>query len=355
MRIFSNNFNHPVLFKINSNPQSIEVYEGQTATFTASGIGTPIQWQKSTDNGVTWTNISGANSTTYTTPATVRSTDNQNLFRVLFGSAVSFGASLSVWNPLALGSDLGVWLDPSFGLFQERTGASATTTAGNGNPVGTWRAKDGTINGSAGIDSQRPINRTTGLNNTPCVEFVRSSNNSLVFTTPLQGVFRNRAYGYIFAAISSSTDTTEYMPFGFSINSSGSFARAGIFLNRSNVSGSGALIGRRLDSDSLQTADTQTYFSNNENLIIGGEWLWGKREAYLRKNGSRVGSNTTFQTQGLTSDTNSARVVLGELNGDRYYNGKIGHLVVASPTFEYNQETISKIEGFINYKTGNIY
>jgi hypothetical protein len=354
MRIFSNNFNHPVLFKINSNPQSIEVYEGQTATFAASGIGTPIQWQKSTDNGVTWTNISGANSTTYTTPATVRSTDNQNLFRVLFGSAVSFGASLSVWNPLSLGSDLAVWLDPSFGLFQQITGASATTTAGDGNSVGTWRARNGSINGVAPNDSQRPISRTTGLNNTPCVEFVKTSSTFLTFTTPLASVFRNKPYGYIFSSFSPSTDSTQHVLVHFSRNVDTNFVRATAITNRT-ASGQISTTGRRLDTDSAQFVDAAGAFTNNEVFIYGGEWLWAIAEAYVRKNGSRIASSTTFQTQGLTSDTDSVQVRLGAAGNTAFYGGKIGHVIVTNPIFQHNPETISKIEGFINYKTGNIY
>lgn len=57
-----------------------------------------------------------------------------------------------------------LWLDSTFGLFQERTGASATTpAAAHGDPVGTWRARTGQ-NFVAPADGQRPTLRSnTGL------------------------------------------------------------------------------------------------------------------------------------------------------------------------------------------------
>lgn len=77
------------------------------------------------------------------------------------------GAGGVDWSPLALfasGEEGAIWdfLDPSI-FFQERTGASATTTAGVGDPVGT--VLDSSGNGFhliAPSDSARPILRLTG-------------------------------------------------------------------------------------------------------------------------------------------------------------------------------------------------
>ena len=54
-------------------PQDVEVKENETATFTVKVTGTePLsyQWQQSTDNGSSWTNIDGANAAKYTTGKT---------------------------------------------------------------------------------------------------------------------------------------------------------------------------------------------------------------------------------------------------------------------------------------------
>lgn len=58
---------------ITTQPQDVEVKENETATFTVKVTGTePLsyQWQQSTDNGNSWTNIDGANAAEYTTEKT---------------------------------------------------------------------------------------------------------------------------------------------------------------------------------------------------------------------------------------------------------------------------------------------
>ncbi len=69
-------------------PKDQIAVQDQSASFIVAVTGTDfsgdrltLQWQKSTDNGATWTDITGANSLTYTTPSTVL-TDNGQKFRV---------------------------------------------------------------------------------------------------------------------------------------------------------------------------------------------------------------------------------------------------------------------------------
>ena len=52
---------------VTTNPANQSVNAGQTATFTAAATGNPaatVQWQVSTDGGVTYNNIAGTTSTT---------------------------------------------------------------------------------------------------------------------------------------------------------------------------------------------------------------------------------------------------------------------------------------------------
>jgi hypothetical protein len=83
---------------ITTQPASATVNVGQTATFSvaASGTGLSYQWQRGT------TNIAGATSASYTTPATVIG-DSGATFRVVVtnvgGSVTSSGATLTVVNP----------------------------------------------------------------------------------------------------------------------------------------------------------------------------------------------------------------------------------------------------------------
>ena len=70
---------------IGTQPQNQGVIEGNQATFTiVASITSDVityQWQKSVDSGANWSNINGANSASYTTPATVYPTTPSEQFR----------------------------------------------------------------------------------------------------------------------------------------------------------------------------------------------------------------------------------------------------------------------------------
>lgn len=94
---------------ITADPVSRTVTVGKTAVFsvTAAGNGLTYQWQKSTDSGGTWTNVTagtGDTTDTYTTPAADKA-DSGSLYRCVVtrggGSAISAAATLTVRNPLS--------------------------------------------------------------------------------------------------------------------------------------------------------------------------------------------------------------------------------------------------------------
>lgn len=86
---------------ITQQPTSVLAADGQGVTFTATASGAPppsVQWQVSSDGGVTYSDIPQADATTYTTVAT-DSDDNdeyQAVFANAAGSVVSDAASLTV-------------------------------------------------------------------------------------------------------------------------------------------------------------------------------------------------------------------------------------------------------------------
>jgi hypothetical protein len=86
---------------VTANPANQTVCAGASATFAASASGSPapaVQWQRSNDGGTTFSNISGANATTYTF-ATVAA-DNGSQYRAVFtnacGMATTTAATLTV-------------------------------------------------------------------------------------------------------------------------------------------------------------------------------------------------------------------------------------------------------------------
>jgi len=93
--------NSPTQPTITTQPANQTVTAGQTATFTAAATGSPtptVQWQVSTDSGVTFGNVSGATSTTLSFAAA--SSQNGNQYRAVFtnsvGPATTAAATLTV-------------------------------------------------------------------------------------------------------------------------------------------------------------------------------------------------------------------------------------------------------------------
>ncbi len=89
---------------ITTQPANETVTAGQTASFTAAVTGSPtptVQWQVSTDGGATFSNVSGATSTTLSFTTTL--SQNGNQYRAVFtnsaGTATTTAATLTVNSP----------------------------------------------------------------------------------------------------------------------------------------------------------------------------------------------------------------------------------------------------------------
>ena len=106
----------PSYIEITQQPTSIIANEGSTATFTISAILVTYfssetinyQWQKRESGSTSvWSDISGANSSSYTTPSLTIANDSTYLYRCIFSNeytetVISDSASLTVTNPLNL-------------------------------------------------------------------------------------------------------------------------------------------------------------------------------------------------------------------------------------------------------------
>ena len=136
---------------ITTQPANQNVDAGSTATFTAtaSGIPTPtVQWEQSSDGGNTWSNISGATSTTLTF-ADVSVSQNGDEYRAVFtnsaGNATSNAAILNVTLIATTTGLIGHGPNPS-------TSAQAinfTVTVGGGVPDGEAVTIEDASNGNA--------------------------------------------------------------------------------------------------------------------------------------------------------------------------------------------------------------
>ncbi|HJQ03232.1 MAG TPA: putative Ig domain-containing protein [Jatrophihabitans sp.] len=131
---------------ITLNPVDQTVQPGTSVSFTAaaSGVPTPtVQWQRSTDGGVSFTNIAGATSTTYTFTAAL--SDNGNQYRAVFSNgigspATTTAATLNVGiAPAFTSADHTSFVVGSAGLFNITTsGVPAATLSRTGAQFPAW-------------------------------------------------------------------------------------------------------------------------------------------------------------------------------------------------------------------------
>jgi hypothetical protein len=155
---------------VTTNPQNATVNAGQSVTFTAAASGNPtptVQWQVSTDGGSTWSNISGATSTSYTISSATAG-QNGYRYRAVFlnsvGTATTAAARLTVhFAPIVLSSPASQTVT---------AGHSVTFTAsasGNPTPSVQWQVStDGGLtwsNISGATNTAFTLNTTTASEN----------------------------------------------------------------------------------------------------------------------------------------------------------------------------------------------
>lgn len=153
----------PVPPVVTLQPVDRSVTEPDTATFEAQASGTPpptVQWQSSDDGGSSWTDIVGATSATYTTPAT-RPGDNGRRLRAVFtnraGSATSQVATLTVQAaPNPVPPILGTW-GAAFSLLQvtDETGGLVRDVqiacGADGSCIAAWARVNANLVADSGI------------------------------------------------------------------------------------------------------------------------------------------------------------------------------------------------------------
>ena len=149
----------PVAPSITAQPASVTVTAGQTATFTVAASGTaPLsyQWSK---NGAA---ISGATSTSYTTPATA-TTDNGSQFLVVVtnatGSAMSTVATLTV-NPAPVAPSI-TTQPASVTVTAGQTATFSVVASGTAPLSYQWQKNGAAISGATSTSYTTPATATT--------------------------------------------------------------------------------------------------------------------------------------------------------------------------------------------------
>ena len=176
---------------ITTDPVSQTSSVGSTATFTAAASGNPtptVQWQKSTNSGASFADISGATSTSYTTP-TLAAADDGDQYRAVFTNSTdatpTSAATLTVEYAPAITTQ------PTDTT--ANAGATATfVSAASGNPTPTvqwWRSDDGGTTFSAIAGATSPTYMTevlTPSDNGAVIEAVFTNTGGTVSTDDVE-------------------------------------------------------------------------------------------------------------------------------------------------------------------------
>lgn len=145
--------------QVTANPEDVTVLEGDSASFSAAAAGDPVaavQWQVSTDDGASYTDVPGATLATFTVAAADRG-QHLNLYRAVFdngqGGATSDPARLRVeFAPE-------VTLEPQ-DVVTASGGDAAFTAEAVGNPVPAVQWQASTDGGGTFTDIDGAVSRT---------------------------------------------------------------------------------------------------------------------------------------------------------------------------------------------------
>lgn len=116
---------------ITTQPQDVEVKENETATFAVKVTGTdPLsyQWQQSTDNGQSWTDIDGATDATYITATTTTNMNGTQYRCVVSNSAGSVTSNVAT---LTVNEHVHAWGNPVWNWSEGGKSCTVTFTCQN--------------------------------------------------------------------------------------------------------------------------------------------------------------------------------------------------------------------------------
>lgn len=137
-------------------------------------------------------------------------------------------------------------------------------------------------------------------------------------------VLRNVGRGFLYSVsyFSGVSDSSNRILLSVSSGASPNASRAAIFNSlNGNVAAAG---GRRLDSDSLQSAIGSSQISSVKE-ITSGYFEWTEARVTMRRNGMTATVSGSFQTPGNTSDTNVVGIGVGSTSdGGGLWQGAIG-------------------------------
>lgn len=343
---------------ITSQPSSMQVAETNTATFTVVATGTSLsyQWQKSDNAGVDWANISGATSSSYTTAATVRSSDNNDQYRCVVsnsvGSETTNAATLTVWNPTLL-TGLQLWLD---GADPATILEGAADAAEDGDVVAQWSDKSGNARHATASTTARPTYRATGTNSKGVLEFNGSTNVMSVGTTGTFNFLHNGTDSLVVVVVKLGTTSNPDAIYGLLANNGNASANIGYLLaydDRSSQSRTDAffsMVCRGVSGAQAMFNVQNDSIPPNQYCIITDRIRANDGAAFVRSLGRvNTGQNGTsyviaenIETPAVSASNHTYVTKIGnDGNVGGYLNGSIAEVIVCNnPNLSLNVDLV---------------
>jgi hypothetical protein len=221
----------------------------------------------------------------------------------------------SGFNPKSI-SNLAIWLDAS----------DTASLTFNGSTVSEWRDLSGNDRHFAQATAANQPGTST-MNGRRTLTSAGSA--YMTGNAATLGVARNVG-GLTMIVVGTETNTSggaTYTMISFTVASSAG-ARAALVRVSSTANYQFAAGGRRLDADSFALAGSAASQSAAA-TVLAGTFDYANSDAFLHKDGSLAGSNTTFQTNGNTTDANSQGVGLfASPTGTNGMSGSIAEVLV---------------------------
>lgn len=241
---------------------------------------------------------------------------------------------LNLWRPNDMGSQLALWLDAE----------DTTTITLNATTVSQWNDKSG--NG-------RNVAQVTAASQPTYSNFPTTGRTALSFDggdsleNLVPGNLIRNVPGATLATVANYTNNSSgRCVVGISTPTAGQ-NRATLAANLAGTAGY-LTGGRRLDADLFGLAGSAT-FSAAANLIQVGVLDYANSDAFSYVNGSLNASNTSFQTSGNTSDTDSGALYVGiSGTGTNFMLGFVGEVIVTSTALSAADR--ERVEGYLAWK-----
>jgi hypothetical protein len=241
---------------------------------------------------------------------------------------------------------LAAWFDASDLSTLSQTSNGSTPVTANNDPVAFWRCK---VTGAAvtqTTDANRPLWKSSGIGGRAGLDF-DGSNDALSATTgTLMSVLQNVSGGTLIAVIDLDTTGADGPLIVISNGTNAAQARATL----ATVTGTNAFRagGRRLDANSFAETTSAGSFSANPSILVG-LFDYANSDLFLRRNGAAVSSNTSFQTDGSTSNTASLAFAVGG-SGAALTDGVISELLVYSRALSLTE--IARLDRYLSGRYG---